>query len=200
MRNLYILWLLCFVAYAGVSAQTVIKMDMPRQADKALKVVSLFDDEIPQGVPVVLGLMGYDIEGGAAPYQFEWLLNNQVISTTDVAVFTANKGDQLVLKVIDNTQCQASTAFNLKFAHLESVKSYALCIYPTLVIDHIQVDLPDEWWGEETWVRIFDLKGKVVASQFILQSQSIPVNLVPGSYFVSAKSKWEHRVEKIIVR
>jgi hypothetical protein len=188
----------CF-ATMGVSAQTVLKMDMPKQADRALKVVALFEEEIPEGIPVVLGLMGYEIDGGTTPYLFEWLLNNKVVSTNDIAVFTASKSDQLVLKVTDNNNCRASTSFNLKFAQLEPAKSVSIKIYPTLVIDKIQVDLPSEL-ESEALVRILDLKGNVVYSKTIAKSGSIPIGLVSGTYFVSVKTTGEHRVEKVIVR
>ena len=48
-------------------AQTVVKMKMPAQANEPLKVVVLFEEPVPEGMPVVLGLMGYNITGGMAP-------------------------------------------------------------------------------------------------------------------------------------
>jgi hypothetical protein len=182
-----------------VSAQTVIKMDMAPQAERALKVVALFEEEIPEGVPVVLGLMGYEIDGGATPYLFEWLLNNKVISTNDVVIFNAGKGDQLVLNVTDNNKCRASTSFNLKFARIEPAKSESIKIYPTIVIDQVQVDLPTDQKGD-ILVRVFDLNGKSIHSQIIQESQGIPLKLTSGTYFISVKTREMHKVEKIVVQ
>ncbi|MBN2164978.1 MAG: T9SS type A sorting domain-containing protein [Marinilabiliaceae bacterium] len=196
---LYFISIVFSFTLMGVSAQTVVKMDMPQQAEKALKVVALFEEEIPEGIPVVLGLMGYDINGGATPYLFEWLLNNEVISTNDIVIFTATKGDQLVLKVTDNNKCRASTSFNLKFATIEPVKNEFIKVYPTVVNDHVCVDLPTDMDGE-VLIRIFDLNGKLAISQTILKSQMIPLSLAPGTYFVSVKTADKHKVEKIVVQ
>jgi hypothetical protein len=139
------LYLTLAVSGNCLRAQTVVKMELPPQADEPLKVVALFDEEIPEDIPVVLGLMGYNVEGGNAPYLFEWLLNGVVISTTDVAVFTPKKGDDLVLKVTDNNICSASTAFNLKVASLPKNNKEAgesIVLYPTVVKQELFVELP----------------------------------------------------------
>lgn len=182
-------------------AQTVVKMELPPQADEPLKVVALFDEEIPEDIPVVLGLMGYNVEGGNAPYLFEWLLNGIVISTTDVAVFTPKKGDDLVLKVTDNNICSASTAFNLKVASLPKNNKEAgesIVLYPTVVKQELFVELPQI--SQRTLVRIFNLIGAVVYETFLSGNARLDLNLVSGTYFVSVKSGDLHKVEKIIVR
>lgn len=182
-------------------AQTVVKMELPPQADEPLKVVALFDEEIPEDIPVVLGLMGYNVEGGNAPYLFEWLLNGVVISTTDVAVFTPKKGDDLVLKVTDNNICSASTAFNLKVASLPKNNKEAgesIVLYPTVVKQELFVELPQS--SQRTLVRIFNLIGAVVYETFLSGNARLDLNLVSGTYFVSVKSGDLHKVEKIIVR
>lgn len=182
-------------------AQTVVKMELPPQADEPLKVVALFDEEIPEDIPVVLGLMGYNVEGGNAPYLFEWLLNGVVISTTDVAVFTPKKGDDLVLKVTDNNICSASTAFNLKVASLPKNNKEAgesIVLYPTVVKQELFVELPQI--SQRTLVRIFNLIGAVVYETFLSGNARLDLNLVSGTYFVSVKSGDLHKVEKIIVR
>jgi hypothetical protein len=182
----------------GISAQTVVKMDMPEQADEALKVVALFEEEIPTGIPVVLGLMGYEVEGGFTPYLFEWLLNNKVISTNDVVIFTSQKGDELELKVTDNNKCRASTYFKLKFATIEQAKSDSIAIYPTIVKDKIQIWLPEKS-DVQALVRVFDVTGKMVHKQTIWNSTGITPSLASGTYFVSVRTTNEHKVGKIIV-
>src|SRR5680860_816539 len=111
MRTIKVfLFLVIGFTVSGISAQTVVKMDMPEQADFPLEVVALFDEEIPEGIPVVLGLMGYDVEGGITPYSFEWTQNGDVVSTTDIVIFTPAKGDDLSLTISDKNKCRATTS------------------------------------------------------------------------------------------
>jgi len=185
------------------SAQTVVKMDMPIQADQPLEVVALFEEEIPEGIPVVLGLMGYDVEGGIAPYQYEWLLNGEIISTSDVVIFTPAKGDDLSLNVIDNNKCRATTSFNLKVASLrqnpDTDEIEGINIYPTIVQNFIHVAF-EPIPGKQALVRIFDMQGKVVHQKVSTQSTELNVSLSAGTYFISVRIGSKHKVEKIIAR
>lgn len=183
-------------------AQTVVKMDLPPQADQQLKVVALFDEEIPEGIPVVLGLMGYDVEGGITPYLFEWLLNGEVISTSDIAIFTPSKGDDLSLKVTDNNMCRANTSFNLKVASIpgnEVENEDKIKIYPTVVSDFIHIEFPSSN-KENAWLRILDITGKLAYEEYISESKDISVQLTPGTYFVSVKIGVLNKVQKIIAQ
>ncbi|HTO35459.1 MAG TPA: hypothetical protein VLZ72_04430, partial [Flavobacterium sp.] len=164
MRTIKAILVLAFVfACNNLSAQTVVKMDMPQQADHPLSIVALFDEEIPEGIQVVIGLMGYNIEGGKAPFNYEWLVNGTVKSTNDILIFTPKKGDDLSLKVIDNNKCRATTSFNLKFAKIpqnpnkEEVKGIE--VYPTVVKDFIQIKFKPEA-GKKALIRIFNSDGR----------------------------------------
>jgi len=187
----------------SISAQTVVKMDMPQQADLPLEVVALFDEEIPEGIPVVLGLMGYDVEGGITPFLFEWLLNGEVISTSDIVIFTPTIGDDLSLKVTDNNQCRSTTSFNLKIASIpknpDETGSESIKVYPTLVTDYIHIKLP-QGEGEKALIRIFDINGKIIHQEYIFESTRINLNLTLGTYFVSVRMGEIHKVERIIAR
>lgn len=192
--------LILLLLFSNLTAQTVVKMDMPPQADQPLQVVALFDEELPEGVPVVLGLMGYDIAGGITPYFYEWLLNGEVISTSDVAIFTPHVGDDLVLTVTDNNVCSASTAFNLKIAEIpgpEQNENDFVRIFPTMVRNEIQIEF-DGSPQQESLVRIFSVSGKMVFEQTTTESILIHPILEPGIYFVSVKSGVLHKIEKII--
>lgn len=191
------------LALSYSSAQTVVKMDMPPQADQPLKVVALFDEEIPEGIPVVLGLMGYDVEGGITPFQYEWMLNGEIASTSDVVIFTPSKGDDLSLNVIDNNKCKATTSFNLKVASLrqnpdkEGIEG--INIYPTVIQNFINVAF-EPIPGKLALVRIFDMQGKVVHQEVSPQSIELNVNLSAGTYFISVRIGNLHKVEKIIAQ
>ena len=102
------------IAFMLCNAQTVVKMNLPPQAKDPLKVTVLFDEEVPEGMPVVLGLMGYSVSGGIAPYTFEWMQNGKVIGTSDVVIVTPAKGDKIELKATDKNKCYSTMAFSLK--------------------------------------------------------------------------------------
>jgi hypothetical protein len=192
--------LILLLIFSNLTAQTVVKMDMPSQADQPLQVLALFDEELPEGIPVVLGLMGYDIAGGITPYTYEWLLNGEIISTNDVAIFTPSVGDDLVLTVTDNNVCSASTAFNLKIAEIpgpEQNENDFVRIFPTMVKSEIQIEF-DELPQQESLVRIFSLSGKMVFEHTTAESTLIYPALEPGIYFVSVKSGLLHKIEKIV--
>ncbi len=202
MRTIKAFLFLAFVlAFNNTSAQTVVKMDMPLQADHPLNVVALFDEEIPEGIQVVLGLMGYDIEGGMAPYKYEWLVNGTIASTHDILIFTPKKGDDLSLKVIDNNKCRATTSFNLKFAKIpqnpnkEEVEGIE--VFPTVVKGFLQIKFKP-MVGKKALIRIFNSDGRVVHQEYISESAQVDVNLPAGTYFVSVKIGGLHKVEKVI--
>jgi len=195
--------LIIFTTTFSVSAQTVVKMDMPPQADEKLSVVALFDEEIPEGIPVVLGVMGYSIQGGIAPYTFEWVLNGEVVSTSDILVFTPQKGDILSLTVTDKNSCRASTSFNLKVARLSQSSSIEkenkIDIYPTVVTDHVNIGLPDNT-DMPALMRVIDLSGKIILRRELQGTGTVNMNITPGIYFISVRAGEMHKVEKIIVK
>lgn len=183
-------------------AQSLVRMNLPPQADQELRVVALFDEELPEGIPVVLGLMGYDIEGGITPYSFEWLLNGKVISTKDIAIFTPRKDDDLVLKVTDKNKCRATTAFNLKVAKGlpgKREKGGKIKVYPIVFKNDLYIQLPVDI-QQNALLRIFDLNGSVVYQQNLESSTWLNINLIPGIYFISVKAGNVHKVEKIVAQ
>ena len=102
-KLLYIISVLLLVV--SVSAQTVVRMRMPHQSEKKLEVVTLFAEGLPLGIPVVLGTIGFDISGGEEPLTFEWLKDNVVVATGDIAVITPVAGSQYMLRVSDRAGC-----------------------------------------------------------------------------------------------
>jgi len=201
IKNAFLIFFSVFIWNSGYS-QTVVKMDLPRQADQVLKVVALFDEELPEGIPVVLGLMGYDVEGGISPYLFKWLLNGEVISTSDIAVFTPRKGDDLVLEVTDNNHCRASTAFNLKAVRAMQNPGEGednIKIYPTVFTREIFIEFPGAG-QKEADVRVFTMEGRIVYQAKLQENACLSLDLIPGPYFISVKSRELHKVEKVIAQ
>lgn len=201
IKKAFLLFVLALIFNTGYS-QTLVKMDLPQQADQALNVVALFDEELPEGIPVVLGLMGYDVQGGITPYLFEWLLNGEVISTSDIAVFTPQTGDDLVLSVSDNNHCRATTAFNLKALIVPKSSDEGeenIKVYPTVFTHEIFVQFP-EVAHEKAFVRVFNMKGIMLYQGYLTESANIPLNLTPDTYFISVKIGDFHKVERIIAQ
>src|SRR5690606_6259664 len=98
---------LSFIAVHAALAQTGVKMEVPPQAQEPLAVVVLFDEQVPEGIPVVLGLMGYDVTGGIEPYTYEWIQHGTVIGTGDIVVITPAKGDKFELNATDKNRCHS---------------------------------------------------------------------------------------------
>ena len=200
-----IITFLSFAAIMLCSAQTVVKMNMPPQAKDPLKVTVLFDEEVPEGMPVVLGLMGYSVSGGMTPYTYEWMQNGKVIGTGDVVIVTPAKGDKIELKATDKNKCYSTMAFSLKVisrspgANTQKNDSYT--ISPTLVKNGvIHIGLPDDENKLKANVRIFYTNGTLKHQTYITESTDITCTLPPGNYFVSLQTDDFHKVEKIIVQ
>jgi hypothetical protein len=185
----------------GIS-QTVVKMNMPSQPKEQLKVVALFEEEIPESIPVVLGILGYNITGGKAPFQYEWQQNGTTISKNDVAIVTPAKGDVLVLKVTDSAGCSSSTSFNLKVASRTNFQPAtddgSISIYPTVVENYINVE--NRLDNKETTIRVFSINGEIVAGQIFTGSTKILADWAPGIYFVSVQTSKNHILKKIVKR
>lgn len=180
-------------------AQTIVKMDLPAQADNPLSVVTLFDEALPGGIPVALGLMGFDVEGGISPYQYEWLLNGTVVSTEDIVVFIPQSGDDMVLQVTDQNHCTASVALNLITGGIprhQVAGEKNISVYPTVFKDEIFIRYP-ETIVQMAHVRIFNMGGVMVYEAKLQESGSLQLNLIPGAYLVSVKTGTLHKVEKI---
>ena len=203
MKNQLFNILLLFLV-TTMQAQTIVKMSLPEQAKEQLSVVVLFDEEVPEGIPVVLGLMGYNVTGGIEPYTFEWLQNGNVIGTGDIVVITPAKGDQVTLRATDKNKCYSVTSFNMKvIAKVDKSdnENSTAKVFPTLVRnDEINIMLPETNEMIPTLIRIFDMKGNLMYIKTITEGTTIKCLLANGSYFVSLKAEGLNKVEKIIVQ
>jgi hypothetical protein len=180
-------------------AQTIVKMDLPAQADDPLSVVTLFDEALPGGIPVALGLMGFDVEGGITPYQYAWVHNGTVISTEDIVVFTPQPGDDMVLQVTDQNHCTVSVALSLITGGIprQQVEGEEnIRVYPTVFKNEVFIRYP-ETIAQTAHVRIFNMGGVVVYEAKLNESGSLRLSLTPGTYLVSVKTGALHKVEKI---
>lgn len=194
-----IVFLLSFIF---TNAQTIVKMSLPEQAKEPLKVVVLFDEEVPEGMPVVLGLLGYNVVGGIEPYTYEWFQNGTQIGTGDVVVVTPVKGDNFELKATDKNHCYSTSSFSMKVIRkVDNTTQNEYKIYPTLVTDNIiNIEIPESDKVLDTNLRIFDLKGNLIYQSSINGNYIMNNYLPDGTYFVSVKNNEFHKVSKIIVQ
>lgn len=193
------------IAFSLCSAQTVVKMNMPAQAKNPLMVTVLFDEQVPEGMPVVLGLMGYSVSGGIEPYTYEWIQNGKVVGTGDIVIITPTKGDIFELKATDKNKCYSVNSFSMKviarIKNEDKKKESEYKISPTLVKNGLlHITLPDAESPLRAIMRIFDTNGALKHQTFITGSTDVTFDLPDGNYFVSVKTEELHKVIKIIVQ
>lgn len=200
----YISIILLIFSLGFANAQTIVKMSIPTQAKEPVNVVVLFDEQVPEGMPVVLGLMGYSVSGGIEPYTYQWVQNGTVVGTGDVVVITPKKGDQFSLKATDKNKCYSTTSFSMKVIsriNAQNNEEKDFGVYPSLVKDNIiHVDLPKTEKTSEANIRIFSAKGEMLYQHFSTESFVINHPLSDGIYFVSVKTDEFHKVVKVIVK
>lgn len=197
-----ILSILIIVGYLNtLKAQLIVKVDTDI-AQSPIELTRLFDEEIPEGIPIALGVRGYKVNGGVQPYSFEWLLNGKVIGTSDIIVVTANKGDDLTLLVTDRHQCKAasSTSFNLSVFDKIGTDSDVVEVYPTLTKNHINIKFIIENPEVDALIRFFDVKGALRLQEKIHGNTPLTFDLGTGTYFVSIRYEKKHILKKIIVK
>ena len=203
MKRIFLL--LIGISLQVMTAQVIVKMDLPPQAEQPLAVKVLFEEEVPEGMPVVLGLVGYRISGGVQPYSYEWIQNGKVVGTGDVVVITPAKGDVFELKATDKNKCHSLTSFSLKVIQRVSTEANPvgrnIRIYPSIVQDDVfHIEVPEHLRSAGVWVRFFDVKGLKLYETVLHCSTSLKHLLPDGIYFVSVSNVEVHRVEKIIVK
>lgn len=202
--KLHILILTLIGSLLGIHSQTVVKMNVPIQAKEQVKVVILFDEQVPEGMPVVLGLMGYNITGGIEPFSYQWVQNGNIVGTGDVVIITPQKGDQFSLKAIDKNKCYNTTTFNMKVISRIDGQNDAesgFKVYPTIIKDNIiHIDMEKSDKIIHANIRIFDMKGDLMYQTFATESYIVNHYLTNGTYFVSVKTNEYHKVTKVIVQ
>lgn len=183
------------------TAQTVVRMRMPAQSENALSVVTLYNEALPIGVSIVLGVVGYEISGGTAPYQYEWLKNNQVIATGEIAVIVPEKNMNYVLRVKDKNLCSFENAINVTNS-AKVAKNY-LSESVKFNIQQFTNQLSVEFKGfvpENTTLSVFDVHGMLYVKQAISENTTIPFQLPSGVYLAVIGNGQMYHVQKFIVK
>ena len=205
MRQIILTAGLILGAMITLQAQSLVQMDIPKQSAQPIQVVALFDEEVPEDMPVVLGVKGYKVTGGIEPYTFEWLQNGTVVGTSDIVVVHPKKGDRIDLRVKDANRCVASTSFNLRMAEAppkneDGKETDGIRVFPTLVNEGIiHVTLPESENPASSLIRIFGVNGALRYNQTASGTLDIRVNLPAGIYFVAVTGEGKQMVVKVVV-
>jgi len=193
-----------FLTAVLATAQTVVKMEMPPQARERLQAETLFEENVPEDIPVVLDLSGFDIRGGVPPYRYQWFLNNEVISQDEQASFVPQQGDVLVLRVTDGNRCHATVSLGLKISvspwgGSKKVSAGEILIYPTVVTGLLHIRLPSHSEGKGK-IYIHNLQGRIVMERTMDGEEAWRIDLPEGIYIITVESGELHRTEKIVIR
>jgi hypothetical protein len=200
MRKSLIILMVLLSSFITI-AQTVVRMRLPTQSENALSVATLYNEALPTGVSIVLGVIGFEISGGKAPYQYEWLKNNQVIATGEIAVITPEKNMNYVLRVKDENLCIVDNAINVTNSAKVS-KNYLSETVKINIKDftnQISIDFKG-FVPENTTLSVFDFQGKLYAKQAISESSTIAVRLSSGAYLAVIGNGEMYHVQKILVK
>jgi len=200
MRKCIFLFLIA-VSSLPVYAQLVVNMKMPIQSAEPLRVAALFSEGIQAGYPVVLGIIGYSIEGGVEPYMYTWLKDNLEIGSGQTIVVTPVEGSSYSLRVTDKSNCVVSHALNvsaLKKVRKQEQNTLKAKIYPTLVSTEINVEV-SEFLPPQSRIKIFDFKGNLMLNQELIGNATIYPQLPAGNYFVVIEAADRYFVERVIV-
>ncbi len=192
------------ITIGTTQSQTLVKMVMPDQPAEKLQVVRLFDEFIPLETSVILGSIGFQISGGTEPYKFNWLKDNMVFATGDIAVFIPEAGKRYAFQVIDKNNCMSKADISLETISRESsfrelnIYQKDIILTPTYVTDQIKITFTRDPYATGK-VRIFDLHGRQLLYDEISGSTSIPVQLPSGVYLVLIESSGEFVTYQIVV-
>lgn len=202
MKKLFNITCILVLFVSGSFSQTVVKMEMPSQSDQVINVVKLYDESLPLNTTIVLGAIGYNITGGTAPYTLNWMKDDKVVTTGDIAVINPETGSSYSLKVIDKNSCSYITSINLdavlKMKKQNNINSQ-ISVTPTLVTNQLTVSFNDNITTAAS-VRIFDNQGILKYQQNISGNTLIPINLQKGVYYIVVEREELNLAEKVIVK
>lgn len=193
--------ILILFTVAQPSAQTVVRMRMPEQSERALEIVTLFSDGLPTGFPIVLGTLGFDVSGGTAPLTFEWLKDNSVIATGEIAVITPVAGSTYSLKVSDKAGCYFEEVIRID-AQAKAGNAYIESLFkvsPTVVINELNVE-SNSFFPIQARLRVYNTAGLLMLDEEFAGSFQANLNWADGIYFVVISAGGHHKVTKISVK
>lgn len=126
-----------------------------------------------------------------ATYQWIDCDTNQPIDGETNQGFMPTVSGNYALEVTKNGCTALSECFNVMLSSVEESNfPTSISVFPNPVQDKTQVELGKVY--DELWLEIFDLQGKLISSETILNQESFIIDaseFPSGSYFLSIKSK-----------
>jgi hypothetical protein len=182
-------------------SQTAVRMKLPQQSEEPLSIAVLYEEPVQAGTIIVMAAFGYYISGGTSPYTLNWMKDNQVIATGDIAVITPVAGSAYSLKITDKHNCTVTQSININTQNKirKEILSDGIIIAPSLVTDHITVGFTGNSLSIAR-IRILDVIGKLRMETSVQGNSIVPVNLPKGNYFVVVEKDELYTLKKIIVQ
>lgn len=199
MIKSFIIIMLTVISTGTLSGQTVVKMAMPEQTEEALSATTLFEEKIPLEVPTHLGPMGYDVSGGLAPYTWQWLENDEILSANDIALITPTEGNTYSVVVVDKNNCSVTLPIEISGEGLKNSGSEVNWVeFSTGSDKNLTIKLNDSV-SEEVTLQLIDINGRKHFETRIAMDTTIPLDIGSGMYFVYILGQDIQFVQKIMV-
>lgn len=192
------LTLILLLLITAAHAQTVVKLTRPEQAEDPVSAHTLFDESLPAGIPIAIGMIGYDITGGTSPYTFQWLEGDALISEGEVAIITPVAGKDYFIKVLDKHSCSIVLPISIGQSQAKKSEGGSPSLFKYLTREFLFIQ-PSMHIEGGIRLKIFDTRGMLLLDERAYGENYLPVNLLPGTYLVYSHFNEIHAVEKIIV-
>lgn len=179
-----------------LGAQTVVKMPLPQQAELPLTVEILFDEALPANIPSAIGIMGYDVSGGTAPYSYAWLENETLLQQGETLLLQPADGKTYALRITDKNNCTAVAAIAIsgdKNSDLSKEETSGPQL--TLTRQLLWIQPPGDFEGSMD-VYLLTVQGQRLLHARISAETEIPLSLPPGSYILLLKYDDQHYASK----
>lgn len=197
MKQLYIYFLIELLGLLNkLDAQTVVRMPLPQQAELPLSVEVLFDEALPTNIASAIGILGYDIIGGTAPYSYSWLEDETVLKQEETFLLQPKAGKNYYLHVTDKNNCSVKVPINVS-----GIKGGILpedeASVASLILSRQQLRIipPRDFEGSMD-VYLMNVLGQRLMHARISGETEIPLNLSPGNYLILQKCGEKHYVSK----
>jgi hypothetical protein len=197
MKQLYIFILIVMLGLVNnLSAQTVVKMPLPQQAELPLTVEVLFDEALPGNIPSAIGIIGYDITGGTAPYSYFWLEDETILKQSETLLLQPKAGKSYALRINDENNCAVVVPITIsgnKSGHIPQEEKTG--VQMMLTKQQLRIVPTKEFEGSMD-VYLMNVLGQRLVHVRISGETEIPLNLAPGSYLVLQKYGDQYHVSK----
>ena len=190
--------ILSFCSLTSV-AQTVVKLPLPPQAEQALEVDVLFDEALYTGIPSAIGIMGYDISGGSAPYSYSWLEGENLLKQGETIILIPASGKNYALKVSDKKKCSVLVPIAISETNKNSSDKTDNSLWTTLLTSSSLYLKPPLDFEGEAEIILINMMGKRLLNTTIAGETEIAVSLSSGAYLLQLLTKDAQNISKHLI-